>query len=58
MTSQISFGTKDLTVKNDKGDFKVNAVLVTYLHVYPLRIGIGFPRESLNQQLGIYEKRG
>lgn len=56
MTSQISFGIKDLAVRKDKWDFKVKAVHVTYLYVYCFRIGIGF-LGSLSQLFGICEER-
>lgn len=48
MTSQISFGTKEmaLAVKEDKRDLKLKAVLFAYLPIYPL--WIGFPMESLS----------
>lgn len=54
MTSQSSFGTQEmgLAVKEENRDLKLNAVHVTYLPVYPLWIGIGFPMEALSLAVG------
>lgn len=54
MTSQSSFGTQEmgLAVKEEKGDLKLNAVHVTYLPVYRLWIGLGFPPEALSPAVG------